>query len=123
MKKIIAISAFAIALSGCSTLTAVLSGNSAASSAPQSIAQAEKGLTLAHLAYQGLGDGLKSAATSGLLKGQAAASAKLAYDAAGDALEVADSADAVANAQGINDAVAKAEMLINQANAAIKGAK
>jgi hypothetical protein len=122
MKKLLAVAAFAIILSGCSALTAIQSGNSAASSAPQTIAQAEKSLTVAHLAYQGLGNGLKSAAASGLLRGANAASAKVAYDNAGAALDVADAADAVANAQGITDAVAKAETLINQANSAIKGA-
>ena len=67
MKRAVISLAAAVALCGCSLL-----GNFTGSD-PQNLAKAEQGLTLAHLAYLGLGDGLKAAANSGLLKGSAAA--------------------------------------------------
>lgn len=113
MHKLLIAAALVIGLCGCSTL------NSAINNAPQTVSQAEQGLTLAHLAYQGLGDALKSAADSRLLKGAAAAQAKSLYDQAGAALDTADTADGLANAKSMADAVSQANALIIQAKALI----
>lgn len=87
------------------------------------LSDAEKGLTIAHLAYNGIGTALKAAADSGALRGANAASAKVLYDKAGDALKVADAADVAANAQNVNAAVAAATLAIAQANAIIAAKK
>jgi uncharacterized lipoprotein NlpE involved in copper resistance len=81
---------------------------------------AEKSLTIAHLAYNGAGTALKSAADSGVLKGQNAAQAKVYFDKAGDALALADKADTAANAQGILAQITIAEDLLAQASALTK---
>ncbi|MEI9995685.1 MAG: hypothetical protein WDM91_13905 [Rhizomicrobium sp.] len=101
-------------LAACSTLSP-----DAAQTAPQALADAEKALTLAHLAYQGIGVALKDAAASGALHGADAATARTLYDQAGAILDVADQADAAANAQGVLDAVAAAAALIVQLHALV----
>jgi hypothetical protein len=83
------------------------------------LADAEKSLTIAHLAYNGIGTALKSAADSGALRGANAATAKSWYDKAGDSLKAADAADVAANAPNINAAIAAATDAITQANAII----
>lgn len=70
-----------IALAGCTTTGA----------------DAEKALTLAHLAYQGVGIALEQAAESGALHGADAARAQALYDQAGAALDAGDAADAQAD--------------------------
>lgn len=95
-------------LAACSSLL----GGSVAQSAPQTVADAEKALTIAHLAYQGIGLALEDAAASGALHGADAAKAQALFDKAGAALDVADTADAAANADGILAAVADADTLI-----------
>jgi hypothetical protein len=102
---------FAIALAGCMTI------------APTTLSTAEKSLTIAHLAYNGIGESLKASAESGVLVGMNAATAKSWFDKAGDALLVADKADAAANAQGILDAIILAEEAIAQANALVSPKK
>ena len=82
-------------------------------------ADAEKALTLAHLAYDGAGLALKNAATSGALHGADAATAQALYDKAGAALDAADQADALANAQGVLAAVGDADALLTQIQALI----
>jgi hypothetical protein len=85
--------------------------------APQTTADAEKALALAHLAYDGAGTALLNAADSGALRGADAAKARALYDQAGAALDAADSADAVANAPGILAALADADTLLAQLRA------
>jgi hypothetical protein len=73
---------------------------------------AEKALTLAHLTYQAAGVALEDAAQSGALHGEDAAEAQALYDKAGDALDLADKADAAANADGVLEEVAAAQAVI-----------
>lgn len=120
MKKLLAI-AICISLGGCSTISAVLTGNSVASTAPGISLTVEKSLTIAHLAYNGIGDGLIAATKTGALHGANAALAKGFYDKAGDALLVADKADAAANESGVVNAVSAATDAISSANALVKG--
>jgi ABC-type Fe3+-hydroxamate transport system substrate-binding protein len=87
---------------------------SLAQSAPQSTSDAEKALTIAHLAYQAVGLALKDAAASGALHGADAATAQALYDKVGAALDAADAADEAANASGVLAAVADADTLIAQ---------
>lgn len=122
--------AAALTLSGCDTVKAVatagydvVTGQSIAQVAPTTLADAEKALTLAHNAvnYVSL-ELIYNANTppqggSGLLHGQAAADAKVIYDKAVAYLAIADKADAVANTQGILDAVGSAQDLVTQFNA------
>jgi len=120
MRKLIAIAAaLSITLTGCTFFRTVVAGQSVAQAAPQTIAQAEKGLVLAHLAYNGLGTALIAAANSGVLHGATAATAKADFDAAGNALKLADDADNAANVSGIVGQVSAAEDLIVQAKALI----
>lgn len=106
-------------LGGCQTVEALVAGTSVADSAPQQTADAEKALTVAHLAYQAIGVSLRNAATSGLLHGADAAKARTLYDQAGADLDAADAADALANAQGIAASAADAVALIAQISALI----
>ncbi len=102
----------AVPLGGCASLPSSLV-------APQSIADSEKALAVAHLAYQGAGVALKSAAQSGALHGAAAADAKALYDKAGAALATADAADAAANAPDLIAALGDATALLAQLRALI----
>jgi hypothetical protein len=104
-------------LGACSTTAA------SSTTTTDALADAEKGLTLAHLAYQGIGLALQNAAQSGALHGTDAANAKALYDQAGTALATADAADALANAQGVTDAVADANALIAQIHTLIPASK
>src|SRR6202000_1011568 len=79
---------------------------------PATLADAEKALTVAHLAYQAAGTALEEAAKSGVLHGADAAQAQALYDKAGDALDLADKADAAADADGVVEEVAAAQSLI-----------
>jgi hypothetical protein len=87
--------------------------------APQTMADADKALALAHLAYQGVGIALKNAAASGALHGADAATARTLYDKAGAVLDTADAADALADAQGVLAAVADVNALVAKLGALI----
>jgi 1,2-phenylacetyl-CoA epoxidase PaaB subunit len=106
--------AAAVSLGACSTVAPLLMGESFAHQAPQSAADAEKALTIAHLAYQAIGVSLQDVAQSGALHGANAATARALYDKAGTLLDTADQADALANAQGVFAAVGEASALIAQ---------
>lgn len=80
---------------------------------------AEKALTVANYAYQGVGTTLKTLADTNVLRGQNAANAKIYYDKAGDALLAAKKADEAANAQGIFAQVQLATEAIAQTDAVI----
>jgi hypothetical protein len=110
----IAAVAGAFALGGCSSVPSLFESASIAQSAPAATADAEKALTIAHLAYQAAGVSLAQAAQSGTLSGADAAKAQALFDQAGTALDIADQADALANAQGMLAAVADAQTLIAQ---------
>ncbi len=107
----------ALALSGCATFTTLFGGSSANAA---TLIDAEKALTVAHLAYQGAGVALEQTAQSGALTGANAAKAEALYDKAGAALDLADAADETANAPDILSAVADAEAAIASLNALIK---
>ena len=100
---------FAAALASCGTPGQVVG--------TPTIVAAEKSLTLAHLAYDGVGMSLKTAAETGVLKGANAATAKCWYDRAGDALNAADAADVALNASNIVAAITQAQDAIVQAKA------
>lgn len=104
----------AFALGGCSAVPSLPEGTSIAQSAPVAIADAEKALAVAHLAYQAAGIALEQAAQSGALAGADAENAQALFDRAGAALDIADRADAAANAQGVFAAIADAQALITQ---------
>ena len=104
----------ALALAAALAAAPLAACSSLAQLAPQSIADAEKALTLAHLAYDGAGTALQNATQSGALHGADAATAKALYDQAGQALDTADQADAVANARGVFAALAQASALLTQ---------
>lgn len=108
-----------IPLGGCATITALATGNSVASTAPAVSSTVEKSLTIAHLAYNAVGQQLINNAKSGVLHGSAAATAKIAYDKAGDAISVADKAEQASNEPGIIAAVNTATDAISQANSLI----
>lgn len=114
MRKLALACALAVSLGGCATVTSVLGGGSLAQSAPQTTADAEKALAVAHLAYQAVGISLQEAAASGALHGANAAAARTLYDKAGALLDAADQADALANAPGVFAALAEASALIAQ---------
>jgi len=116
----LALSLAAAPLGACAALPFVLGGESLAQTAPATTADAEKALTLAHLAYQGVGLSLQNAAESGALQGANAAKAKALYDKAGAALDAADAADAAANAPGMLAAIADANGAIAQLGALVK---
>lgn len=88
-------------------------------SGTKSLADAEKTLTIANYAYQGIGETLKTAANTNILRGANAATVKVYYDKAGDALLAAKKAVEAANAQSILDQVSLAQDAIAQADAII----
>lgn len=92
---------------------------SVADAAPVTVANAEKGLTIAHLAYNGLSATILTATQTGLLKGANAATVKVYYDKARDALAAADAADKALNTQGIMAAAQAAQDAIAQASAIV----
>ncbi|HXC56116.1 MAG TPA: hypothetical protein VNU97_12535 [Rhizomicrobium sp.] len=111
-KQLIAVMAAAALLGGCQTIAALSSGHGLVQG--PALVDAEKALAVAHLAYQAAGVSMQAAAQSGALHGVDAASAKALFDRAGALLDTADQADALANAQGVLDAVAGADALLVQ---------
>lgn len=112
MKAIVSLAlilALSSPLASCST-------PSISASAPVTVANAEKGLTIAHLAYNGLSSTILTATQTGLLKGPNATTVKADYDKAKKALDAADAADKALNAQGIVAAVQAAQDAITQAS-------
>lgn len=107
---------FLMGAQGCSAIKSPLTGQAVSENAPSTFQQAEKALTIAHLAYNTLGTQLITAAKAGLLKGEDAATAKVYYNKAGDALKLADNAAKLGNETNLLAA-------INQANAAIADAQ
>lgn len=113
-------------LGGCTGTTlgnavGVLTG-SVATQAPATTADAEKALTVAHLALNTLAvDLITAAKPGGVLHGTNATTARAWYDKADDTLKAADQLDTVANAQGIMDKVNEADTLIGQINTLIHG--
>lgn len=122
-RNILALALVIPLLGGCSSLGAVVgvTSGSVATVAPQTVADAEKALTVAHLAYNAVSLNLLDATKSGLLHGTNAATAKVYYDQAGAALDAADAADRLTNAQGIMAKVTEAEGLIVQIQTLVKG--
>jgi hypothetical protein len=116
---IVAALTVSLALGGCSTIESLIGGGSLGQSAPTVLADAEKALTVAHLAYQGIGISLQQAAQSGALHGPNATTAQGLYDKIGGFLDTADAADAALNAQGVLDAVTQADALVTQINSLI----
>lgn len=114
MKRNILALALIIPLSGCAQLSGALqvATGSVATVAPATVADAEKALTVAHLAYNAVSLNLLDATKSGLLHGTNAATAKVYYDQAGDALAAADQLDKLANANGVLAKINEAEALI-----------
>ena len=110
----------AFALGGCTSIQSLFDGASVAQAAPVATADAEKALAVAHLAYQAVGVSLEDAARSGALAGANAEKARALFDRAGAALDIADQADAAANAQGILAAVADAQALIAQIDSILR---
>lgn len=112
----VAFVALALTLGGCANVGPafdVLTG-SVATTAPVTIGEAEKVLTVAHLAYNTVSENIITATTLGTLHGTNAATVKLWYDKAGDALLAADQLDKVANAQGVMDKVSTINTLLAQ---------
>ena len=116
----LAAAAGAFALGGCSPVQSLLDVANVAQPASAAIVDAEKALAVAHLAYQAAGISLEQAAQSGALTGAGARKAHALYDKAGVVLDIADQADAAANAQGVLAAVADAQALIAQIDALTK---
>lgn len=117
MRKVLlaaALVAVAFSASGCAQISSLIGGGSVASTAPVATADAEKALTLAHLAYQGIGDALIDATQTGALKGETAAQVQSLYDKAGAALDAADQMDTAANAPGVLAASAAVQATISQ---------
>jgi hypothetical protein len=123
MKRFIIVGALALSLMGCQTVQSglsLLTGHSVASQNPVVAGDVEKALTIAHLAYDGIGNQILVNKQSGLLHGATAAEVKVYYDKAGDALIVADTADKAANQDGVVSALSTATDAITQAKALIK---
>lgn len=113
----------AIGLGGCSwdTSTSVLTGSSVTQAAPEIMANAKKALTSAHIAYNAVGQSIIEVTKTGQLRGDNARAVKKYYDTAGDALVVGDKANDAADAQGILNAVSKANAAIAQAKILVGG--
>lgn len=123
MKKILLTLVLIVPLSGCANIGPawdVLTG-SVASTAPVTVGDAEKALTIAHLALNDLAPIIIEAAHNGTLHGTNATSVKSWYDQADNLLHTADALDVVANAQGVMDKVNAANALIVQIHPLVPG--
>jgi hypothetical protein len=121
MRKLALVLMLGLSLSACDGALPLLNGQSVSQSAPKISVEAERSLAVAHQAYNAVGKELISAANSGLLRGTAAAKAKVVYDKAGDALVLADAADRAANEANLLSALSQANSLIAQAKSLIGG--
>lgn len=123
MKKILALVLIVPLLGGCANLGAAFSvaTGSVATVAPVTTADAEKALTVAHLALNAVAENILTATHSGVLHGTNASTVKVWYDKADDALKAADQADRLANAEGVMAKVNEAETLITQIQTLVKG--
>lgn len=101
MKKflIAAVLSCSVALGGCASLSAIWHVTTAPT-ATQTVlmVDADKVLITAHELFKAAGITLKTAADAGILKGAAAAQAKVYYDQAGHWLQLADQAHDIGNA-------------------------
>ncbi len=104
--------ALVVSLGGCHSLTSL---------APDASLNTEKALTIAHIAYNGVGNGLMKAVSFGVLKGADAAKAKVFFDKAGVALDAADKADKAANDTDVVKFINDAQDAIASASAFTKG--
>lgn len=122
-KAFLAIALAAPLLSGCGDIGAAVgvATGSVATVAPATTADAEKALTVAHLALNAVAENILSAAHSGLLHGKDATTVKTYFDQAADSLAAADQADKLANAEGVMSKVNEAESLIAQIQTIVKG--
>lgn len=101
---------------GCSSLGpafGVLTG-SVATQAPATTADAEKALTVTHLALNTVAENILTATKNGTLHGTLATQVKGWYDAADDGLKAADQLDVIANAPGVMAKVDSVTTLITQ---------
>lgn len=123
MRKIVIalVLAGVVGTSGCGSVLGALNvlKGSVATQVPATTADAEKGLTVTHLALNAIAENILTATKNGTLHGPAAATVKAYYDQADDALKAADQLDVVANAQGVMDKVTSAQTLIGMITALV----
>lgn len=101
-------------LAACNGNPPLLNGSSIAQSAPEVFANAQKSLTVTHLAYDAIGRQILSATQSGLLKGENAATVQVVYRKAKGALDIADTAERVGNTTNLLQAIQEANSAITQ---------
>jgi hypothetical protein len=112
-----------VPLGGCQNLSTAfqVATGSVATVAPVTISDAEKGLTVAHLALNAVAENILTATHNGTLHGTLAGEVKTLFDKADDALKAADQADSLANAPGITAKVKEATDLIATIQNLVKG--
>jgi len=97
----------------------IVNGQTVSQSAPEVFINAEKALTVAHLAYNAISGQILQATQAGILKGSTATEVKNIYDKAGDALNVADTADRAGNTTNLLAAIQDANSAIAQVKSMI----
>lgn len=115
-KALFAIAVCIPLLGGCTSFVpalGVLTG-SVSTQAPATTADAEKALTIAHLALNTVAENILDAIKKGTLHGTNAATVRVWYDSADDGLRAADQLDVVANAPGVLAKVDSVTTLITQ---------
>jgi len=86
-----------------------------ATTVDDAVSAAKKDLTAAHTLHEGVAHTLETFAADGILKGSAAATAKIYLDRSEAALKLADQAVSLADAKGIENQIGIANGLIAQA--------
>lgn len=114
LMKFALIAGLVLGLSGCA--------NQALSTLnPTVTKEVEKSLTVAHVAYNGVGQLILAGVGTGQIKGSIAGKIEIIYDKAGDALKVADNLDAAGNTTDVltqvniaNQAIADVTSLVGK---------
>ena len=109
----------ALPLTACGGKTPFLNGSSVSETAPEAFANAQKGLTVGHLAYAAISNQINTAIAQGLLKGENAATVQVHYRKAKAALDLADTAERLGNTADLIAAVREANSAIAQAKSLV----
>lgn len=120
MRKVALALIICLPLAGCGAgSTPILNGSSVSQTAPEVFANGQKALTVAHLAFNAISNQILVATNSGILRGENAATAQVAYRKAKAALDLADTAERAGNTADLLQAIRDANSAISQAKSLV----
>lgn len=112
LNRLLASGLLALALTGCAAL-----GINQTPTGTNALSTAEKALTIAEASQTAVGATLDALVKAGVLKGADAQNALNIYHQSGHALDAAETADKLGNAQDVTAAVLESQTLVNQVHA------